>query len=252
MERTQQMYGDIQIHNFIEKILSSFYLLKLWNASDGETTSYGLSNTLKWLQLLYFASFVLSMAGGAYLSTDTDEIIFLTVAAMINGVIVCRMAIIIAKKNEIAAFVQELGTHTINNANDFTRIDGDVERFIKFAKAFVMMCVAGVTFALFAPVLSGGKRLVFNIALPTQWKDNAFVFWMAHFYSVLGCVYSSHALMLNVLIWYLMLSCSLKYQVLGNRLKKFGVQHSITRRKKRNLFLREMILTTATHLRINE
>lgn len=241
---------DIKLHNFVNQIIQTFYRLKLWNVE--EETSFR-SSLPKILQLLYFASFVASMAGGACMSNDKDENIFLTVAAMINGVIVYRMANIIWKKNEILTFVRELCEHSIKNHEQFVQVNGKLEKFIQFAKAFVWMCVMGVTFALFVPVISSEKKLVFNIALPAHWKSSEIIFWMAHLYSVLGCTYSSHALLLSVIIWYLMINCSIKCAILGNKLRNLGVQKTqFSKHQNQKLFLQDLTDVIKFHLKLNK
>lgn len=185
------------------------------------------------------------------MSNDKDEYIFLTVAAMINGVIVHRMANIIWKKNEILTFVRELGKHPIEHEGDFIQVNIKLENFIKFAKAFIMMCVIGVTFALFVPVISSEKKLVFNIALPPQWKSNEVAFWMAHLYSVLGCTYSSHSLLLSVIIWYLMINCAIKYEILGNQLRNLGVQKKdVSKEDVQKLMLQKLIAAIKIHIKL--
>lgn len=242
---------NIEIHNFINKIIESFYRLRLWNVLDDTPI---LVNVLKHFQLLYFASFVLSMATGAFITNEKDEFIFLIVAAMINGVIVYRMATIIGKKNEILGFIGEFGRHSnIKNKEDFVQINNQLDNLIKFAKAFVWMCVVGVTFAMFVPVTSSERKLVFNIALPTQWKRNDIIFWVAHLYSVLGCTYSSHSLLLSIIVWYLMVNCAVKYKLLGNQLRDLGVQNNLVSKEERPKFMmRELIAVIKAHLKINK
>lgn len=242
--------NDIEVHSLITKILQSFYRLRLWNVTEKASLRI---TVLKLLQLFYFASFVASMAVGACMSYDKDEYIFLTVAAMINGVIVYRMATIIWKKNEILLFVRELGKHSIEHEGDFIRVNIKLENFIKFAKAFILMCVLGVTFALFVPVISSENKLVFNIALPPQWKNNEVVFWIAHLYSVLGCTYSSLSLLLSVIIWYLMINCAIQYEMLGNQLRNLGLEKmKASKEEIQKLFLQDLIAAIEIHLKLKK
>jgi len=194
------------------------------------------------------------MAGGACISTDKDEYIFLTVAAMINGVIVFKMANIIWKKNEILSFIQELcNHHSINDLEKFIEFNSKLKRFMIFAKSFIWLCVVGVSFALFVPVISAEKKLVFNIALPSDWKNNEIVFWMAHIYIIVGCTYSSLSLLLSIVIWYIMINSAIKYEVLENQLRNMGVKkQNNTEIEIQAFLLQDLIAAIRTHLKIKK
>lgn len=65
-------------------------------------------------------------------------------------------------------------------------------------------------------------------------------------------------ILFSILMWYLLLNCGIKYEVLGNQLKQLSVmraiddsctsnQRSIAKIDKRNVFLRDLITGIETH-----
>lgn len=241
----------IGIHDTIKQIIATFYRLRFWDIRN--RTSFRETG-LQLFHFIYFASFVALMAIGACINIDKDEYIFLTVAAMINGVVVFKMAYIIWKKNEILSFIHELCNHrSINDIEKFIEFNSKLKKFMIFAKSFIWLCVIGVSFALFVPVISAEKKLVFNIGLPTDWKNNEIVFWVAHIYIIVGCIYSSLSLLLSIVIWYVMMNSAIKYEMLEDQLRKSGVQkENITEVEKQKFLLEDLIAAIRIHLTVNK
>lgn len=242
---------NIEIHNTINQIIATFYRLSFWDIKNA-TTFRETGQQL--FHFIYFTSFVVMMAAGACKSVDKDEFIFLTVAAMINGVIVFKMAYIICRKNEILSFIHKLCNHrSIIDLEKFIELNIKLKKFMVFAKSFIWLCVTGVTFALFVPIISTEKKLVFNIALPSDWKNNEIVFWIAHLYIIVGCTYSSLSLLLSVVIWYLMINSAIKYELLETQLRNIGVQEqNTTEVNRKKLLLQELIAAIRTLLGIKK
>ncbi len=246
------MYNT-DIPDIIIRITESFYWLRVWSRNE-RTACFGTA--IKVFHFAFFLSFLTSVIGGAFLSSDTHEFIFLADLTILLVVHAVRMFYIIWKKNDILTLIHQIGSHYANEFGELVSFTKKLKMFDKFAKTFVLICIIEVLFALIFPVVSSQKILL-NIAFP--WKTGATTFWITHSFIAIGCAYSILWFLLSVIIWYLMINLSSKYQLLGNQLRNMGViktkqiidGSTQSETLQEELFLKTLVEAVRTHQKIN-
>jgi len=95
--------------------------------------------------------------------------------------------------------------------------------FMKFTLAFVFFTTFTSIFACSGVTLLGGERVLFEeIAFPLDYKNNDVAFWIAFVFLSTENVLAMATTVVSIAIWYLLLMCSLRYEVLGGELKSMG------------------------------
>lgn len=205
----------VEVPTTINRIIALFYRIKVWDRYDRTSIS---STILKLFQAINYVSFVLSCIIGAAITPHMQEVVFLTDFSILTATHAVRMVYIMWKKAEIVQFIDEIGTHCTDYHGEFVRVRNKTSAFLKFAEMFVFACSGEVLLAIIFPIISNAS--IINIAFP--WEKSGLAFWISHIFVSLGCIYSVIWFLLSVIVWYLMLNCSFKYQLLGNQLQGIG------------------------------
>lgn len=205
----------IETPSTINRIVALYYGLRVWNRNED---TFILATLLTLFQAIFFVLFVTSVIVGAAIAPDMQEVVFLTDFAILTGTHTVRLLYIVWKKEEIRQFIEEIGTHCTDDVGEFVRVKSKISALMKFAEIFVLACSADVSLIIVHPIFSSSE--IINIALP--WKKSRLVFWIKHIIVSVGCVYSIIWFLFSVIIWFIMLNCSLKYQMLGDQLTNMG------------------------------
>lgn len=221
-------------------ILTVFQYFGLWNVDKTCWTT-----TVKLFLLFFYAAFPMSILVGAIGNNDVDESIYLTDAGITISVQVVRMFYIIYKKNEILSFIQQVGCSHIENRDEFNRVNVKVQRLMKFALGFILIMLIVFVLALVYYANADGRKLLFNIALPWDWKNSKIGYWTAYSYFTVEVMCSAVIVSLNIIIWYLMLNYSIKFELLGNQLMRLDTTTP-------NSYLKNLLAAIKTHLNIRQ
>lgn len=177
---------------------------------------------MKLFHFSFFASFPLSLGVGAITSDDKKEAVFLAAAAIAVSVQVVRLFHIIWKRSDIVALIDKV-SFIVKNEKDFARVNNQIKSFMKFAVCLVLIIALTMLFAFVIFAFSEEKKLPANIAFPLDYENSEFCYWLAFSYMIIVSIYSMVIFLLNIIIWYLMLSLSIKYYLLGNQFKRLGI-----------------------------
>lgn len=252
----------IEMNNLISQILQSFYRLGLWDSSDRTTFSeFGR----KLFHCLYMLCFFASLVAAAYLSNDNEDTVYNLAIAVANFLEVFRLFKIICGKNSIVAFLQCLSCHSTSDSKEFVLINKKIKLFARFARCVILFVTFAFAFGMILPVVLQQKILVFNVAVPLNWKNSIFSYLISHAFVLGGCFYGGFSMSISIIIWYLMVNCSIKYEVLGNQLRKLGVENDsketklntvekqvkISEKEKQKMYLKDLIEAIKTHRNIN-
>ncbi len=169
-------------------------------------------------------SFLTSVLFGAYLSNDNEESLFLLAVAIGNFVEAFRSFKLISGKRSILAFLHDLCSHSTSDNEEFVKINKKLKNFLNLMLGFVLVGVWAVSCAAIVPLVSNEKILVFSIAFPLDWKNDSFSFWIAYLYVIGGFFYGFVSFIFVIIIWYLMINCTIKYEILGNQLRRAGLR----------------------------
>lgn len=236
---------NIELPKTITQICAVFYGLGLWSIRDGTTFR---ENRQKIFQFTYFVSFLISIVVGAIVSNDKDELIFLTVLSIGVSVHALRLFYIIWRKNEILSLIGQCSNYSINKQKDFIRVNKKIILFFKFVNFFIFMLIIAFFLISIFPIFSSGKLLIVNIAFPLDRKHSQIEFWITHVYVVIGCTYCILCTLLSIIIWYLMINCAIKYEILETEFRKIGVQNlKTTKITGEQLFLKDLKIAIKSH-----
>lgn len=245
-----------EIPKVINQILAVFYKIGIWDVP--ERTKFSRIG-LKLFHFIYYITFVISIIMGAFLTTDSDEFVFLSGVSFGVCLHIVRMFYIISRKEKILNFIQAIGLHTTNEVVEFVEINRKLKKLTKFATYFVSGCIVDLIFLTIFPVLSG-KKMIVNIAFPQSfpWENGPSTYWIKHLFIVIGCIYPIILILLTIIVMYLMLNYAIKYEMLGNQLKVLGVKNTSSKKTekmkvcKEELFVKCLIDAIQNHREINE
>ncbi len=251
--RIIKMYR-IEIPSTIHHLFGIFYRLGMWTHSD--TTTFR-DFCRKIFYLLYIVSFALSIALGALKTENTDECVFLTVVSVIILVQTYRMWIILWHKNEILLLIDQIGKHCTNDRGEFIRINKKLNVMMKFVRYFLIAFSISYLFGFVLYPITSDNRLILDIAFPLDWNSSNIGFWMASGFVGVGAFLAIVCAIITKVIWYLMLSISFEYKLLGNQLKHMGMirtgtpHFKVSLAAQRQLFYKDFIMAVQMYDKIN-
>lgn len=251
----------VKVNDKIIRIFDLFYRIGLWYRGEEATAR---ETKIKLFYSFHFLLFPISLMAGAITTDNSEESIFLIETAVITTAMSIKFYYLIWKKREFIEFLHRIGIYSIDNHEEFTLINDKLNMFMKFTTFFVFSMIFSAAVALLGiPFVGSERNLFFNVAFPLDYKNSDTKFWIAYafiFSEVILCVISC---LVSVLMWYLLLNCGLKYEVLADQLRNLGVvrtvavvttvnERKISEAKKGNLYQRDLIKGIISHLDINE
>lgn len=236
----------VELLDTVKKLISLFYVLGFW---DNKNNSFR-----QLFHFTYFGSVLLTIAVGALTTDDKDDSIFLTVISIIFLVHASRYAYIIFNKNEFLMLIYQTSAHRTNDYNQFIEINNKLKYFRQFSTCLFVMCTVGLGFIAVLPFISSNNVLVFNYGLPSHLKQSQLVFYVIHVYVVIGFVYALILFSITTIVWYVMMNCSIQYEILGNELKNIGATGKIkvSKDEQEKLIIQRTIEAISTHRKTNK
>ncbi len=213
--------SNIEVPHRFNQIISLFHFIRFWRC---DSISNFNSTISKIVHLIVYVYYPVSLMVGAFTNDNETEQMFLVVLSIVTFVLAIRLYYILWRKDEIIGFINELGTHSIADDELFHRINNKIIIFIKlvsFMEVMLLFAVIAMTI-ITSPIVSNDKMLPMNIYFPLDWRHNELFYWIAFTFVVYEMMISMSSSLLNPIIWYLMMSCAIKYQVLGYELKNLG------------------------------
>lgn len=211
--------SKIGIPKRINQIISIFYFIGLWH-DDNYSNSRKLASNV-WF-LVAFVCYIISVAAGAVLSENEAESIFLANISIIAFNLTIRLYYWQWKQDEIINFIEQFGTHSIDDSKLFNQIDKKIGNFVKFATIFKFMTTAAILTIIGLPIVSNEKRLPLNIYIPFNWKESDILFCVAFLFFVYEMILAITFILFNLIIWYLLINSAIKYEILGTEFRRIG------------------------------
>lgn len=167
------------------------------------------------------------MAG--LVTTDSDdEKVFLFEETIMVTVLAVKLLDVIWKKRQICDLLKAVGVYSIEDRNLFNEIRGELRNFVKFLNIFVLSSlVVAVCSVVIVPFIGDERKLLLDIKLPMDWKNDAFAYWIAFVFFFTEVLLVFAAFLLSVLTWYLMANCVLRYRIVGHQIKNMGVEKAV-------------------------
>lgn len=231
----------VEVHNGINQIINFFRHIALWDVEDANTCR----KKIKFIQLFCYLSYPMALGAGAYMSTDTDESVFLAAFAMAAVVHVYRLFYFIRRRSEILMYIREIGSFVAEDQDEFSRINKKLDNFMKFSKYLLTLIIISLMSILCTSAIR--KELHLNIGFGLDYKNGGIGYWMAFAYFSIELIYAASMISITIIIWYLLLSFAIKYQLLGNQLKRMGTTGTGTTKKpisEKNYFFHQGLVAT--------
>lgn len=213
------MYS-VQIHKVIDLIISTFYRTGVWHRGDKPNIK---EKGVQLFYCIYFSLFLISTIVGAIKNDNKFEAIFLAESTMALGILYGNFFLLIWKQKEIVNLLNRVCVFSIRCEDDFNNSTVKIRRFVKFVIVFMIIVIAAdVLSSVVVPLLETKKTLLLKIAFPLDYESNAIALCVATAFLVTELLFTIVFIILFIVIWYLLLNCALRYEVLGNELKNIG------------------------------
>lgn len=249
----------IKVHKRIEQIISVFYILGLWH--DQSRINCGKWN-ISVLHLVIYIYYPCSLVVGSLESDNDMEKIFLGAMSIVSGLAAVRLFYFIREKDAILTFIRTVGVHTIRSEKKFHQINGELNMFMKFASYFELNCMGAVVSLIIMalPFFTAERRLPFNIFIPyLDWRAHGIYYWIFYAYVAYGALMTLVCTLFIVIIWYLMISLVIEYEILGDTIENVGWirkdnlgHNAVLKKGKSDQFLQELIVLIKKHRDIQE
>lgn len=210
---------SIKIHKLIALLMALFYLTGIWHRGDKPTIR---EFKIKLFYGIYHILGVLALGFGAILNEKHDQTVFLTEASIAVGVYSFKLWTLIWQQNQIRDLLNRVCEFSIRNDDDYRRYNEKLGRFMKFVVALLLTVFVGSFESVVVPFLGSEKTLFFQIAFPFDYRNSEIAFFFAYAFVFTITVLTIIAVFVSVLIWYFLLNCSLRYEVLASELRNTG------------------------------
>lgn len=211
---------SIRIDNVINQMISFFYRIGFWHRGEKATT---IELTIKAFYCVYQFLFTVSLAVGAITTKESDESVFLAEISIAVFILSVKLWVLIWKQKRILELLNRICVFSMRYSDDFTFVNKKLKRFLNFVVfASIGLYVTGFSEVVALPLVANEKMLFFKITFPLDWKNSDIAYLIACIFLATELFLTITAFLFNGIMWYLMLNCSLRYQVLASQLRKMG------------------------------
>nr|QGW45418.1 odorant receptor 45 [Bradysia odoriphaga] len=246
---------SIKIHKLIAVIIAIFHRYGFWHRGDKPTTR---QLKTKSFYCIYYCMGFIALSVGAIKNEKDEQTIFLTEISIGVAVDAVRIWILIWKQNEIQGLLKRICKFEIRSDEDYNAYNDKLGRFVKYFIIFqVGLFICCFIESVVIPVFGSEKVLFFEIGFPFDYRNNEVAYWMATVFMLNITVLTMVSVFLSILLWYLLLNCSLRYEVLASELRKMGHiiekrDENVTVAPKQTRFVEELKASINAHIHLTE
>lgn len=220
----------LEIHSTFRRIIALLYEFGFWQ--NDEALTFCKVAISKWIYSFNMILFQIIIATCTmWISTDKNESIFLVQVELLALVMMVKLIFLLRNKAIILLFLSDtIVTHNFTDYEVFVQVKKKLRKFMKFVHAYIALMALIVVVLIVSPLpmFSSDKKLPMFIVYSLNWKYNEHIYWIIYIPLVLQIFIIFAINLLTVIIWYVMLNCSIKYQILGNKLMNLGVPKTPT------------------------
>lgn len=205
----------INLNETISQIKKIYFTVGLWR------TKSRIVVISQFFLFFLISSFTISVIVEANITEKAGESVFLTVTALIGTLQAYRLYYVITKQTKLLEMLNTLSVNSTDDYDTFCSAESKLKNLITFARTWINVSFFLFVSVVILPLIK--KGLIFDIALPFNYKTNLIGFWIAYLYVATAFLLSvSLILFAAILIWYMMLNFVIKYDILGNNFKNLG------------------------------
>lgn len=241
------MYS-VKVPKIINLIIETFYRVGVWHSNDFATVREVL---MKLFYFIYYLLSPISILAVVFKTENHENFIYHVEIGLFAIVHSMKFFHIIWRKEEIVALIERIGVYSIDDRERYAIVFKKMENFNKIARTSILITCTGTVFSsLIAPFLGTERKFFFDFAFPLDYKNNEFAFWLAFIFIISEILFSLVVFLFTVLTWFLMISCALRYEILGHQIKNMGIGPKTTKAKKDRLFHKELVAVIKSHLHL--
>lgn len=213
---------EVPIHPLIQRFIQVYYKFGMWQ--DNDANWY---RKIGRILVFLFGSigFTSSLIGGSLIARDYNESLYLLTAGIIVAVLIFKTYLIYSKGSQFVTVLHKVCVHSVPNSGKLLEhINRKMNLFEKCTMFFlgIVCLIVFIFLVLFCPLLTSERKLPFNIWFPIDWRTHALAHWLAYSYIIFCLSFNAFVCLLTLMIWYVMLNCSILYQTVGQRFKNLG------------------------------
>lgn len=211
---------------------------------------------VKMFYCIYFPLFFFSLMAGAITSETEGQAIVSAQVSLGAVVLIVKLWLLITKQSQIIGMLNLVCTFSIRYDEDLTFVNKKLRGFAIFA---IILCTVILIYSIviaLLPFFTSERNLFITIGFPVDYKNSDIAFCFANFFLFTGLLFAIIVVFFSVIIWYSLLCCSLRYDVLGSEMKKIGrIRETeggkLTEKQRHSVFLQDLKAAIDTHLHIN-
>lgn len=239
---------EIGIDPVIQRIIDFYYALGVWR-NDDESVPRNFTRIS--IFLFCAISYPVALLGGCLVSSELRDLIFLLTLGIGITIIEFKGCFLFFKQNKILTLINATCNLSVpNNERLLHKVKKKLNIFKKCCVIFIVLSLV-LTLSIIivsSPLIS--NKLQFNIWFPLDYKTSRAAHWIVHFFFFINELFVMQVSLLSSIMWYVLLNCSIKYDVLGYRFKNVGVAVKLDNHKKaknRDLYESELIECIGLH-----
>lgn len=211
----------IKTHALIYQIIALLKLLGIWHGEE-DSQFKKLAKTI--ITVTVCMSFTMSLAFGAVLSDNRNEVIFLAAASIASALMNVKLTYVLWKKEEIMEFLNKISVYSLARRAQFDEINKKLNKFARLG--YISIITLSLSILIFIvlslPIFSTERRLPLNVAFPLDWKNSTLFYCLGYTFVLTGVIYAMVVTFFTIVYLYIMINCSVKYQVLANEFRNLN------------------------------
>lgn len=236
----------------VKRVLGIYYRVGFWHQGEIATNR---ELSVKIFYSIYLFLFLFSIAIGAIVNENRDVAIYLGEVAILYLVFVSKLFILMWQQKKVEALLNRTCVFPIYDDGDLDMFHRKLSSFTKFGNALLfntMLCIC-CEVAIY-PFYGSKKTLALELAFPLDWREDEFSFWIGNLFMLIGAMLALAAISFGVITSYLLLVCSLRYDLLGSNMRKAGQRSTgkILNHEKQQLYGHNLITSIKEHLNLEE
>lgn len=207
----------------VKKLFKDFerivYYFGLW-PRDNSTIYfkiYGVS-----VFFTFYPVYAVAIALGAVVAENFAEKMFLVMCTMSGCCLMLKIIHFYRNREDIQKLFHEMDDYTVDDQIQYDEINRKIRKFIEFKAIMFRVFYYGVCLQLLVPFIMQENIFAIKIWVPIDWTHNNIAFWIINVYTLICIQFYVVAVELSVIVWYLMLNFSIKYEMLGYQLMNLG------------------------------
>lgn len=242
-----------QVHKHVQRYISVFYRFGIWHRGEKHTIKQTI---IKLFYCIYYPMYSVSCLVGAFKNEKLENSIFLVEITFASAILAINFCYLIWKQKEILILLNRVCDFSIKSDDDHQRMTSKIDRFMKFAVAFVIFTFSFCILAVCGiPLVSSQKSFLVDIAFPLDYKNTEIGFWVAYVFLFTEYIISVICVAFTTMIWYVLYTCSLRTKVLRNDLRTLGrttKKGKMTERDKHIQYFQDLKSSIDTQKDLNE